>query len=108
MASEVPSAVWLAAGAAGWRRGHDDVREQRVSAEQITFEYTKVPADGGALGTHAADAARAYVREALPDHEYTPAQQVRLLMVYMHAYVRGARDEALDAGALDQRRRDGR
>lgn len=104
MASEVPATVWLAAGAAGWRRGHDDVRGQRLNAEDIAREHESLPANEGFLATAAAEAARVYVHQAAPSANITPAQTARLIMVYMHAYIRGALDEALDAGALDQRR----
>lgn len=104
MGSEVPAAAWLAAGAAGWRMGHDDVRVGRLSAERIAREHGTPWAEDGPLAARAADAARAYTQRAATQSGLTPAQGVRLTMVFLRAYIRGALDEALDAGALDQRR----
>lgn len=109
MANDVPTRVWLAAGAAGWRRGHDDVRDGRLNADQIAREAMEdaepSPTHAESLLTaEAADAARDYSSRAVSQFALTPAQGVRLTLIYMHAYIRGALDEALDAGALDQRR----
>lgn len=101
MASEVPTATWLAAGAAGWRAGHDDVRAGRLSADRIALEHGTPQAEDGPLAARAAASARVYTRCAAHSG-LTPAQGARVTLVYMHAYIRGALDEALDAGALDQ------
>lgn len=85
----------LAAGAAGWKAGHEAVRAGALDLDGLD------EADRDArLAAYAAEQARAYMRQIVAAHGLTPAQGVRLFAVYSRTFARGALDQALDGGAL--------
>jgi hypothetical protein len=91
----LPPLVGLAAGAAGWKAGHEAIR-----SGALTLPDEDEPALRQRIAAFAADPARAYMRRMVAERGLTPAEGVRLIGVYLHAYIRGALDQALDGGAL--------
>ena len=87
----------LAAGAAGWKAGHAAVRSGPLILDELDEQDRN-----DRLAAYAAEQARAYMGEVVSAHDLTPAEGVRLWHVYMRAFMRGALDQALDAGALLQ------
>jgi hypothetical protein len=87
----------LAAGAAGWKAGHAAVRSGALILDEVDEQ-----ARDERLAAYAAEQARAYMGEMVEAHALTPAEGVGVWRVYMHAFARGALDQALDAGALLQ------
>jgi len=85
----------LAAGAAGWKAGHEAIRSGALVLTDLD--------DAGhseRLTAYAAERAREYMRQIVAAHELPQAEGVRLFAVYLHTFMRGALDQALDAGAL--------
>lgn len=87
----------LAAGAAGWKAGHEAVRSGALILDELGLDE---PARNERLAAYAAEQARAYMHEMVITHGLTQAEGVRLWRVFMHTFMRGALDQALDAGAL--------
>ena len=85
----------LAAGAAGWKAGHEAVRLGVLPLEDLSET-----ARDERLAAYASEQARTYMREMVNTRGLTPAEGVRLFSVYMHTFIRGALDQALDGGAL--------
>lgn len=85
----------LAAGAAGWKAGHEAVRSRALSLDDLDDTVRDER-----LAGFAAAQARVYMRQMVAAHTLTQAEGVRLFGVYMHAFTRGALDQALDGGAL--------
>lgn len=85
----------LAAGAAGWKAGHEAVR-----SGALPLGDPDEAARDTRLAGFAAERARAYMREMVAAHDLTEAAGVRLFSVYWYAFRRGALDQALDGGAL--------
>ncbi len=89
----------LAAGAAGWKAGHEAVRSGTLILDEVDES-----ARNERLAEYAARLARAYMGEMVSAHGLTPAEGVGIWHVYMRTLMRGALDLALDAGALLQGR----
>ena len=87
----------LAAGAAGWKAGHAAVRSGALALVDLDDA-----ARDERLSAYAAEQARAYARQAASEHDITPAEGARLVMIYGRTFARGALDQALDGGALLQ------
>lgn len=85
----------LVAGAAGWKAGHEAVRSGALILDELV-EHAR----DERLAAYAAEQARAYMRQIVTAHGLTPAEGVALWRIYMHTFMRGALDQALDAGAL--------
>lgn len=85
----------LAAGAAGWKAGHEAIRSGTLVLDDLDEA-----ARDERLVTYASEQARAYMRRMKDTHGLTPAEGVRLFAVYLHTFMRGALDQALDGGAL--------
>lgn len=86
----------LAAGAAGWKAGHEAVRSGALTLAEDVDEADR----DERLAAYASERARVYMRQMVEAHSLTPAEGVRLFAVYQHTFVRGALDQALDGGAL--------
>jgi hypothetical protein len=89
--------IGLAAGAAGWKAGHEAVRSGEIVLSQT---YAAGP-DGliepeleRAAKDYAADQGWAYMHERAAALNLTPAQGVRVLFAYIHAFINGVLDEA--------------
>jgi hypothetical protein len=96
--------VGLAAGAAGWKAGHNAVRSGTLVLARI---YTADP-DGviepelePAAQAYAADRAWDYMRETAAALNLTPAQGVRICFAYIHAFMNGVLDEAARGATND-------
>lgn len=87
----------LAAGATGWKAGHAAVLSGFLILDELDEQ-----ARNERLAAYAAEQARAYMGEMVTAHNLTPAEGVGVWRVYMRAFMRGALDQALDAGALLQ------
>ncbi|MGZ3637560.1 MAG: hypothetical protein ACXVCX_06935 [Ktedonobacterales bacterium] len=85
----------LAAGAVGWKAGHEAVR-----SGALILDERDETACNERLAAYAAEQARAYMAQMVTAHGLTPAEGVGIWRVYMRAFMRGALDQALDAGAL--------
>lgn len=85
----------LAAGAAGWKAGHEAVRSGALILDDLDE-----PARNERLAAYAAEQARGYMGQIVGAHGLTPAEGVGIWRVYLHTFMRGALDQALDAGAL--------
>jgi hypothetical protein len=85
----------LAAGAAGWKAGHEAIR-----SGALTLDESDEAARNERLAAYAAEPARAYMRQVVEAHKLTPAEGVRIFSIYLHTFIRGALDQALDGGAL--------
>lgn len=88
----------LAAGAAGWKAGHEAVRSGALQLDDLTADDEETLKRR--IAEYAAEPARAYMRRTVAERNLTPAQGVRLFGVYLHTFIRGALDQALDGGAL--------
>jgi hypothetical protein len=91
------SQLGLAAGAAGWKAGHEAVRSGALQLDVTTVDEEALKRR---IADYAADPARAYMRQTVAERDLTPAEGARLFVVYLHAFIRGALDQALDCGAL--------
>jgi hypothetical protein len=96
--------VGLAAGAAGWKAGHEVVRS---GALVLSRTYTAMP-DGliepeleRAAKDYAADRARSYMHERIATLDLTPAQGARVCFAFAHAFMNGVLDEAARHSAPD-------
>jgi hypothetical protein len=92
----------LAAGASGWKAGHEAVRSGALTLT-LTLTLTlsdNEPALRQRIAAFAAEPARAYMHRMIAERGLTPAEGVHLIGVYLYAYTRGALDQALDGGAL--------
>src|SRR5260221_5996909 len=96
--------VGLAAGAAGWKAGHEAVRSGALSLSQI---YPAGP-DGliepelePDAQAYAADQGWRYMRERVAALDLTPAQGVRVCFAYIHSFMNGVLDEAANGSAAD-------
>lgn len=85
----------LAAGAAGWKAGHEAVRSGALLLDDLDEA-----ARDERLVAYASEQARAYMRRMKDAHGLTPAEGVRLFALYQRTFIRGALDQALDGGAL--------
>lgn len=85
----------MAAASAGWKAGHEAVRSGALFLDEVD-EIAR----NEQIERYAAKPARAYMRQAAEVHGLTPAEGVRLLGIYTATFARGARDQALDGGAL--------
>jgi len=96
--------VGLAAGAAGWKAGHEAVRSRALVLSQT---YTAGP--GGLVEpelepagqAYAADQGWHYMRERVAALDLTPAQGVRVCFAYIHAFMNGVLDEAARHSTAD-------
>lgn len=93
--ADVRSQLGMAAASAGWKTGHEAVR-----SGALRLDPTDEVARNQQIETYAAELARAYMRQAIEIHALTESEGVRLFSIYMVTFARGARDQALDGGAL--------
>ena len=96
--------VGLAAGAAGWKAGHEAVRSGALVLARV---YT-AGVDGliepelePAAQAYAADQGWRYMRETAAALDLTPAQEVRICFAYIHACMNGILDEATKGATND-------
>jgi hypothetical protein len=93
--ANVASQLGMAAASAGWKAGHEAVR----SGTLILDEIDEI-ARSEQIEACAVEPARAYMHQVAVTHGLTEAEGVRLFGIYMVTFARGARDQALDGGAL--------
>lgn len=93
--AEVPAELGMAAASAGWKAGHEAVR-----SGSLRLDVDDEAARNRQIEAYAAEPARAYMRQAVAAHGLSEAAGVRLLGIYVVTFARGARDQALDGGAL--------
>lgn len=86
----------LQTGAAAWKAGHQAIQRGtfvfQTSAEDMAYADLK---------RFAVEEARRYVATRYPNAPFTPYERTRLLATFVHAFVNGAFDEVMQAGASD-------
>jgi hypothetical protein len=93
--TDVSPELGMAAASAGWKAGHE-----AVLSGSLSLDDSDDVARNHLIEAYAAEPARAYMRQAVAAHGLTEAEGVRLFGIYMVTFARGARDQALDGGAL--------
>jgi len=88
--TNVPSQLGMAAASAGWKSGREAVRSGALRLDAVN-EFAR----NEQIETHAAELARAYMRQAIDIHRLTESEGVRLFSIYMITFARGARDHAI-------------
>lgn len=93
--ADVRTQLAMATASAGWKAGHE-----AVQSGALMLDMNDEVARNQQIETYTAELARAYMRQAIEIHALTESEGVRLFSIYLVTFARGARDQALDGGAL--------